>query len=78
MTRSKWVSKYRLVVGEQGNEQGHIIKANAQSVKGARIALGREVAKYGGHGWGHIEHQHDNGMWERLTDGSIINKKGGC
>jgi hypothetical protein len=56
---------YRLVVGEKGNNQGHIISTNAKSEKGARIALGKELAKYKGDGWGRVEYQHENGEWER-------------
>ena len=60
------MERYRLAVGEHGNEQGHIVATHAKSMTGARIALGMVVAKYQGDGWGHIEYRHDNGEWERL------------
>lgn len=61
--------KYRLIVGEVGNEQGHIIPTAARSFNGALIALGRQLALYLGDGWGRIEVNYHNGdpaMWEEL------------
>lgn len=55
--------EYRLVVGEVGNEMGHIIDSNAKTEKGARIALGKELAKYGGDGWGRIEYRCEGYDW---------------
>ena len=47
---------YRLVVGEIGNEQGHIIPCKATTLHGARSALGQQLARYGaGQGWGRVE-----------------------
>jgi hypothetical protein len=42
---------YRLVVGEVGNEQGHIIECYARSLDGARRAAHRALQPYGGDGW---------------------------
>jgi len=57
---------YRLVIGEQGNEQGHIKYTNAKTLRGAKTVLSKELEVYGGDGWGRIEYQHKNGEWERL------------
>ncbi len=59
-------SRYRLVVGESGNEQGHIIYTFAGSEQGARRALRREIAKYKGDGWGRLEYLLTNGVWQRM------------
>lgn len=48
-------AQYRLIVGETGNEQGHVIALNVLTLDGAYRALKREVAKYKGDGWGRIE-----------------------
>ena len=47
--------KFRLIVGEKSNEQGHIVETKAKTFKGARIALGRAVARYKGDGWGYVQ-----------------------
>ena len=49
------MGKYRLVVGETGNEIGHVMATTAQTEVGAKIALGRALAKYDGDGWGYWE-----------------------
>lgn len=46
---------YRLIVGEIGNEIGHIIPTRAKSEGSARRALARALRPYGGHGWGRVE-----------------------
>lgn len=46
---------YRLVVGETGNEQGHIVACHAITRADAEKALARAVAPYKGEGWGRIE-----------------------
>jgi len=59
--------KYRLVVGEKGNEQGHIIPTQHKSYSGAKMQFGKELAKYKGEGWGYVERDlYDDGRWERL------------
>jgi len=58
------MERYRIVVGEQGNERGHIIAAGADERR-ARRMLARELAKYGGDGWGRLEVNCGAG-WERL------------
>jgi hypothetical protein len=45
---------YRLIVGETGNELGHIHECGAKSLDGARRALRRLMRPYGGDGWGVI------------------------
>lgn len=45
--------KYRLVVGERGNERGHIIPLKATSFEAASKALKRELRK--GAQWGRVE-----------------------
>ena len=58
---------YRIVVGELGNEVGHIVPTGARSDHGARSALGRALARYGGDGWGRIEYDlYDDGRWQVL------------
>ncbi len=67
------MTTYRIVVGEIGNEQGHIVETNAKTEQGARVVLGRELAKYGREGWGRIEIDlYDDGRWQR---GIIANQK---
>lgn len=59
--------KYRIVVGEKGNEQGHIIDTTAKTDKGARIALTRALYPYLKDGWGRIEYDlYDDGRWQRM------------
>ena len=60
------MSRYRLIVGEVGNEQGHVVPTRAGSLKGARRALRREIDKYNGDGWGGVEYLHVNGEWEAI------------
>ena len=57
---------YRLVVGEKGNEQGHLVACKAQTPLGARIALGQQLARYKGGGWGYVQAEQPNGDWARL------------
>jgi len=62
-------TRYRLVVGEVGNEQGHVIQTSAYTEHGARVALGRKLAAYGDDGWGRVEvsyHGSDEWGWQRL------------
>lgn len=47
-------ANYRLIVGERGNEQGHIHGCRAESLEGARRSLKRLMAPYGRDGWGII------------------------
>jgi len=56
-TREQDISRteYRLVVGESGNEQGHVVPCRATTEIGAKRCLGRELAEYQGDGWGYIE-----------------------
>jgi hypothetical protein len=55
-------TRYRIVVGEVGNEQGHIVTTNAKTEMGAKRVLARELAEYDGDGWGWIEAR-DDGDW---------------
>lgn len=48
-------TKYRIVIGETGNEQGHIVATSAKTLEGAERALRRELDKYDGDGWGRVE-----------------------
>lgn len=60
---------YRIIVGEKGNEQGHIIETSAATDDEALRALAAELAAYGGDGWGRIEYREagaDDTMWRRL------------
>lgn len=68
-TKEEGVEKFRLVVGEIGNELGHVVATKAQTLHGAKTALGRELAKYGNDGWGRIEEavETENGReWMRI------------
>lgn len=58
---------YRGVVGEKGNDIGHVVAMAATNEADARAALALAVAPYGSDGWGRIEYQ-TAGMqgWERL------------
>lgn len=56
---------YRIVVGERGNEQGHVIDCDATTERGARECLRRELARYGSDGWGRVEYRRGDG-WDRL------------
>ena len=58
---------YRVIVGEVGNEQGHIIPCNAKTDTGARRILARELAAYDGDGWGRIEYRAPGYDWQELT-----------
>lgn len=55
---------YRVVVGEQGNDQGHVVDVVGDEAY-AYTVLDREVAKYQGDGWGRVEVRRPGG-WERL------------
>lgn len=62
---------YRLIVGERGNEIGHIIATSAKSYEGAKRAMRRAMAQYGeGMAWGRIEVNYgasnDLGIWGRI------------
>ena len=54
----------RVIVGEKGNEQGHIIEVQGDE-KSAKRVLRKELAKYGGDGWARIEYSTDGENWER-------------
>jgi|GEM_PF-6479515 len=41
---------YTVVVGEVGNEVGHVVSTTT-SLHGARVIAGRELKAYGGDGW---------------------------
>ncbi len=58
---------YRLVVGEVGNEQGHVVSTSALTLAGARRALAARLAEYGGDGWGYVEvDEYNDSRWQRL------------
>lgn len=58
---------YRLVVGEQGNEQGHIVGTRANTLEEAERALKRQLRGYKGNGWGRIEiDDFNDGRWQRM------------
>lgn len=60
--------RYRIVVGEVGSEQGHIVETAARTDHGAAVVLGRELAKYHGDGWGRVEVDlYDDGRWDRYA-----------
>jgi hypothetical protein len=67
-------TQYRAVVGEAGNEQGHPGNAHA-TIEAAKRELSRELRKYGGDGWGHIQEQCADGTWAKLRD---RNPRGSC
>lgn len=46
--------QYRIVVGEKGNDQGHIVDVDGGETD-ARAKLVAELEAYGGDGWGRIE-----------------------
>ena len=48
---------YRIVVGEIGNEIGHIIPISVNSERLAKLALAKELRKYGRDGWGRVEYR---------------------
>jgi hypothetical protein len=58
---------YRVIVGEVGNEQGHIMPCNATTDAGARRVLARELAAYNGDGWGRVEYSRHGDGWQELT-----------
>ncbi len=47
-------SAYRAVVGEIGTT-GHVVAFDAATLGEANLALGRELARYAGNGWGQLE-----------------------
>lgn len=57
---------YRVVVGEVGNEQGHICSPMTGDEMKARRQLALELSKYKGDGWGRVEVCRENGTWEAL------------
>ena len=61
-------TEYRLVVGEIGNEVGHLIPCRAQTLRGARQSLARALAPYGGDGWGGIEVRYPDYDWMPVGD----------
>lgn len=63
--------EYRIKITENGNENMHIIRLKAQSDSGAQRSLARELAKYGGDGYGWIEHrgiEENKDMWRTLEN----------
>jgi hypothetical protein len=56
-------ARYRLIVGENGNDVGHIINTKAVSFDGAMNSAKRELKKYGGDGWAKIQADYGFG-WE--------------
>lgn len=59
------VSEYRLVVGEVGNTQGHIVATKATTCAGALRSLRRHLAAYASDGWGRVEVRMPGG-WDVL------------
>lgn len=61
---------YRIIVGEVGNTQGHVIHLRTVRTDiGARRALTRHLREYGGDGWGRVEWRlrgQDDAMWRSL------------
>lgn len=60
---------YRIVVGEVGNEIGHIKECSAQTEIGAKRQLTQALSRYKGDGWGYIEKKIEGSMgdfWERI------------
>lgn len=58
---------YRIIVGEKGNEQGHVTDG-IESEGGACVLLAAALQPYKGDGWGRIEFSANGTDWERLTD----------
>jgi hypothetical protein len=59
---------YRLVVGERGNEQGHIEQLNAANIKQAKRELTVALREYKGDGWGRVERDvWGNGAWYTIA-----------
>jgi len=48
--------RYRLVVGEKGNETGHILSCKAKTIEGSVRSLKKAMRPYKGHGWGRVEY----------------------
>jgi hypothetical protein len=62
------MTRYRIVVGEIGNEQGHIIPTSATDDAQARAALRQALKPYGRDGWGRIERNEtpdNDATWSR-------------
>jgi len=57
---------YRLIIGEQGNEMGHIIPTRATTERGVQVALARVLASYHGDSWGRVEVNYDDTGWQRI------------
>jgi hypothetical protein len=54
-------TRYRIIVGETGNEQGHIIDSSAATPEEATLHMRRELEPYHGDGWGRIEANDNDG-----------------
>ena len=60
---------WRLMIGEAGNDRGHVYPTNARSLRGAQIALGRRLSGHGEHSWdrasswGRVEQRLPDGTW---------------
>ena len=59
-------TKYRIIVGEKGNEQGHIIPTRATTADGAWRAYRKAMQPYAGDGWGRIEVNYNNTGWQAI------------
>lgn len=61
---------YRVIVGEKGNEQGHVIPCEPDaSEQDARNHLQGELRAYGSDGWGRVEVQYPGETgWRRLGE----------
>lgn len=57
--------EYRIIVGERGNDYGHVIPTAAKTLLGAKRVLTRELKKYRGDGWGRIEYRQPGEGWRR-------------
>ncbi len=73
MTQKQFEEKvsYRLIVGEIGNNQGHIVATAAKTERGAKIALGHALSEYYGDGWGWVEinyNENDPNTWQVINE----------
>jgi len=50
------IRKFRIIIGEKGNEQGHIVPLSTRTIYGAKRSLNQELRNYGGDGWGKIQY----------------------
>jgi len=60
---------YRIVVGEKGNEQGHIEYLDDGTTEAeAKKALRKALRAYAGDGWGRVEYDYAGTGWRRLGE----------